>query len=121
MRVTAINHVQLAMPRGGEDVARGFYGALLGMAEVEKPPLLAARGGCWFEADSAVIHLGVEEPFAPAKKAHPGLVVDDLQAAAETFRSAGHECRYANDEIPGVERFYVGDPFGNRLEFQQAG
>ena len=76
--ITGVDHVQLAMPRGREDAARSFYAGLLGMTELAKPPVLAARGGCWFASGAAVLHLGVEEPFAPARKAHPALLVDDL-------------------------------------------
>ena len=78
--ITGIDHVQVAIPRGTEDEARRFYGWVLGMTELAKPAALAGRGGCWFTAGSAVLHLGVEEPFAPARKAHPAFVVDDLAA-----------------------------------------
>jgi catechol 2,3-dioxygenase-like lactoylglutathione lyase family enzyme len=119
MTITGYDHVQVALPAGGEAAAREFYGALLGMTEVAKPPELAARGGCWFTSGEAVLHLGVEEPFRPARKAHPAFVVDDLDALAVTLTAAGHSCVPAA-EIPGVRRFHTVDPFGNRLEFQQS-
>jgi len=118
--ITGIDHVQLAMPRGREDAARSFYAGLLGMTELAKPPLLAVRGGCWFASGAAVLHLGVEEPFAAARKAHPALLVDDLDGLFGVLTSAGHECVRADGEIPGVRRFHTYDPFGNRVEFQQA-
>jgi catechol 2,3-dioxygenase-like lactoylglutathione lyase family enzyme len=118
--ITGFDHVQLAMPRGREDSARSFYAALLGMTELPKPPALAPRGGCWFASGAAVLHLGVEEPFAPARKAHPALLVDDLDALAAALSAAGHALARADGEIPGVRRFHTRDPFGNRVEFQQA-
>jgi catechol 2,3-dioxygenase-like lactoylglutathione lyase family enzyme len=117
--ITGLDHVQLAMPRGHEDTARSFYAGLLGMTELEKPPVLAARGGCWFASGAAVLHLGVEEPFAPARKAHPALLVDDLDGLEAALRAAGHACVRTDGEIPGVRRFHTHDPFGNRVEFQQ--
>jgi catechol 2,3-dioxygenase-like lactoylglutathione lyase family enzyme len=118
--ITGIDHVQLAMPCGREDAARAFYAALLGMTELAKPAALAARGGCWFAAGGAVLHLGVEEPFSPARKAHPALLVDDLDGLFSVLTDAGHSCICADGEIPGVRRFHTHDPFGNRVEFQQA-
>jgi catechol 2,3-dioxygenase-like lactoylglutathione lyase family enzyme len=118
--ITGVDHVQLAMPRGGEDAARGFYSRLLGMTEVAKPLVLAPRGGCWFAAGAAVLHLGVEEPFSPARKAHPALLVDDLDRLEGVLAAAGHACVRADGEIPKVRRFHTHDPFGNRVEFQQA-
>jgi catechol 2,3-dioxygenase-like lactoylglutathione lyase family enzyme len=118
--ITGVDHVQLAMPRGREDAARSFYAGLLGMTELAKPPALAVRGGCWFSSGTAVLHLGVEEPFTSARKAHPALLVDDLDGHFAVLTSAGHECVRADDEIPGVRRFHTSDPFGNRVEFQQA-
>jgi catechol 2,3-dioxygenase-like lactoylglutathione lyase family enzyme len=118
--ITGLDHVQLAMPRGQEELARSFYGGLLGMTELPKPPVLAARGGCWFASGAAVLHLGVEEPFAPARKAHPALLTDDLDGLAAALAAAGHACVAADGEIPGVRRFHTRDPFGNRVEFQQS-
>ncbi len=117
--IKGYDHVQIAIPAGGEVVARAFYGDLLGMTEVAKPPALAVRGGCWFTSGTAVLHLGVEEPFAPARKAHPAFVVSDLDALDAALSKVGHETTQAN-EIPGIRRFHAADPFGNRLEFQQA-
>jgi catechol 2,3-dioxygenase-like lactoylglutathione lyase family enzyme len=118
--ITGLDHVQLAMPRGREDAARAYYAGLLGMTEQPKPPALAARGGCWFIAGTAVVHLGVEEPFAPARKAHPALLVDDLGRLAAALSAAGYDCVRSDGELPGVRRFHSHDPFGNRVEFQQA-
>lgn len=118
MNVLELEHVQLAMPAGGESSARAFYAGLLGMVEVAKPAALAARGGCWFAAGSARLHLGVEEPFAPARKAHPALVVDDLEALCARLLLAGHEVQTDGD-FPGYRRAYVHDPFGNRLELME--
>lgn len=113
-----LHHVQLAIPAGGEDRARAFWGGTLGMGELTKPPVLAARGGCWFRAGSLEVHLGVQEPFAPATKAHPGILVDSLQDVVAALVAAGHEPR-RDDALPGFDRCYVDDPFGNRLEFLQ--
>ena len=117
--ITGYDHVQVAIPRGGEAAARAFYGGLLGMTEQPKPAVLAARGGCWFSSGTAVLHLGVADPFTPARKAHPAFLVtdlDDLQAALE---AVGLDCVRADGEIAGVSRFHTTDPFGNRIEFQQ--
>jgi catechol 2,3-dioxygenase-like lactoylglutathione lyase family enzyme len=119
MRVLGYDHVQLAIPAGGEAAARGFYAAILAMTELPKPAALAGRGGCWFSSGSAVLHLGVEEPFAPARKAHPAFLVDDLAALAAALDAAGHEFIRSDGEIPGVLRLHTHDPFGNRIEFQQ--
>jgi catechol 2,3-dioxygenase-like lactoylglutathione lyase family enzyme len=113
--VLGIDHVQVAAPRGRDDEARVFYGDLLGMAELEKPEPIRSRGGCWFSAGAQELHVGVEEPFAPARKAHPGLVVSDLDAIRARFRAAGVD--YEDDaKIEGIDRLFVHDPFGNRLE-----
>ena len=118
--ITGLDHVQVAMPRGAEGAARAFYAGLLGMTELPKPPVLAARGGCWFSSGAAVVHLGVEEPFRPARKAHPALLSDDIGALQAALTAAGYECVRGDGEIPGVRRFHTHDPFGNRVEFQQA-
>ena len=115
MTLRAIEHVQLAMPPGGEDLARGFYVGLLGMEERAKPPALAARGGCWFETGAIKLHLGVEDDFRPARKAHPALLVDGLDALAARLEAAGCEVR-PDDPVEGLERIFVDDPFGNRIE-----
>jgi catechol 2,3-dioxygenase-like lactoylglutathione lyase family enzyme len=108
--------VQLAIPAGGEDAGRQFYGELLGMTELAKPLVLAARGGCWFRAGEVELHLGVEPGFAPARKAHPGILVRGVDMLAARLRAAGVDVT-SDDELPGYTRFYVLDPFGNRLEF----
>jgi catechol 2,3-dioxygenase-like lactoylglutathione lyase family enzyme len=117
--ITGLDHVQVAIPEGGEEAARRWYGEVLGMTEMPKPPALAVRGGCWFTAGTAVLHLGVEQPFAPALKAHPAFGVDDLDALEARVRTVGCETVRTDGEIPGVRRFHTSDPFGNRIEFQQ--
>ena len=113
--IRALHHVQLAMPRGREDDARAFYRDVLGMRERPKPENLARRGGVWFSSGDAEVHLGVEDDFRPAKKAHPALLVADLAAVLDRCRKAG--CAIAVDEpLPGYDRAYVADPFGNRIE-----
>lgn len=111
-----IHHAQLACPTGSEDTSRRFYADLLGLAEVPKPPVLAARGGCWFRGHGIELHLGVEEPFTPAGKAHPGLLWPDLDGLAARLAAAGHPVTWS-DELPGYRRFHTRDPHGNRLEF----
>jgi catechol 2,3-dioxygenase-like lactoylglutathione lyase family enzyme len=118
MAVTGIDHVQVAAPAGCEAEARAFYGELLGLEELPKPDALAARGGCWFKAGVQELHVGVEEPFAPARKAHPSFVVSDLEDLAARLTQRGIEVAY-DDLIPGLRRFETADPFGNRLEFRQ--
>lgn len=116
MGLVGIDHVQLAMPPGGEDAARGFYRDLLGMREVAKPAELAARGGCWFESEAGVrLHLGVEIEFLPARKAHPALRVRGFDDLVERLRAARCEVR-EDGTFEGAPRAYVDDPFGNRLE-----
>jgi catechol 2,3-dioxygenase-like lactoylglutathione lyase family enzyme len=119
MPILALHHVQLAMPRGREDEARNFYVDVLGFTECPKPPNLAARGGAWFSAGSAEVHLGVEDDFRPAKKAHPALLVRDLPAMAAQCLAAGFSV-IRDEPLPGYDRFYVVDPFGNRLELLEA-
>jgi len=115
--VVAIDHVQLAMPPGGEDRARAFYAGILGLAEVPKPPPLAPRGGCWFESDTVKVHLGVEPDFQPATKAHPAFVVAGLRELVVRCRQDGHHV--IEEPLPGYARVYVDDPFGNRLELME--
>lgn len=104
------------MPAGEEEVARRFFVGVLGMTELDKPAALVARGGAWFRGAGAEIHLGVEEGFRPAGKAHPGLLADDLDELARRLQESGQPVSW-DDGFPGHRRFYSADPFGNRLEF----
>lgn len=114
--VVGLDHVQLAAPPGCEEDARAFFSGLLGLEEVEKPESLRGRGGCWFALpDGRQLHVGVEDPFRPAAKAHPALRVAGYDALRARLVGAGHEVR-DDDLVPGVRRFYATDPFGNRLE-----
>ena len=112
-----LDHVQVAAPPGCEERARAFYGGLLGLTELEKPGTMRASGGAWFALGGAQLHVGVEDPFTPATKAHPGLSVADaeLDALAARLQAAGAPVTW-DDRLPGVRRFYTADPFGNRLE-----
>ena len=113
-----LEHVQLAMPAGREAEAVDFYEGLLGIPQVPKPPHLAVRGGCWFERGELKVHLGVDQNFRPATKAHPAFVVDDVRALAATIAAAGHTV--VDDEpLDGYDRVYVSDPFGNRIELME--
>ncbi|MEV0399702.1 VOC family protein [Actinoallomurus sp. NPDC050550] len=114
--LVGFHHVQLAAPPGTEGRMRDFYAGTLGLAEVCKPVELAARGGAWFRAPGIEIHIGSETGFRPARKAHPGILVRDLEALAARLRAAGH-CVVRDGLLPGYRRFYVDDPVGNRLEF----
>ena len=118
MTFERLHHVQLAMPRGQESIARSFFVGVLGMSEVDKPPVLAARGGAWFRAGDVDLHLGVEEDFRPAPKGHPGIIVSDLDDVVHRLAEAGQDVRWDTD-FPGFRRVYAQDPFGNRLEFLQ--
>jgi len=112
--ITGLDHVQLACPVGAEDDARAFYGGLLGLSEIEKPEPLRGRGGVWFECGAHQLHLGVEEDFRPARKAHPALRVAspaELRALADRLGDVRWD-----EDLPGFQRFYVDDPFGNRIE-----
>jgi catechol 2,3-dioxygenase-like lactoylglutathione lyase family enzyme len=115
MPATAIHHIQLAMPRGEEDRGRAFYGSLLGLIEIPKPATLNERGGLWFQIGALELHLGIEDDFRPAKKAHPGLLVDDLTMLVTRLEAAGHPTK-PDHLLEGYERAYVYDPFGNRIE-----
>jgi len=112
---SAIDHVQLAMPPGGEERARAFYWNLLGMKEVPKPPELAKRGGCWFECGPVRIHLGVEADFRPARKAHPALRCFDYEGLVARLKASGVEVT-DDASVAGVRRCHIADPFGNRIE-----
>jgi catechol 2,3-dioxygenase-like lactoylglutathione lyase family enzyme len=121
MKVVAIDHVQLAMPAGGEAAARRFYGEVLGFTEVPKPEAMRARGGVWFQAGPVQVHLGVEPEMKPSLKAHPALVVTELDRYRARLAEAG--CRWqdaAAEELPDVRRGHTWDPFGNRIELIEA-
>lgn len=113
--IAGLHHAQLACPAGSEKALRAFYVGVLGMIEIPKPPVLAARGGVWFRSGTAELHLGVEEPFAPARKAHPGLITRDLDALVERLLVAGAPVD-PDPNFPGYRRVYTADPVGNRVE-----
>lgn len=115
-RVARIDHIQIAAPQGCEAAAREFYGGILGLKEIAKPPVLEARGGCWFECGSQQLHVGVERDFRPARKAHPAFAVADLDQLRETLVLRRVPV-VDDDNLPGARRFYAEDPWGNRLEF----
>ena len=118
MPVVALDHVQIAMPRGREAEARAFYAEILGLREVEKPASLAKRGGCWFEQGSVKLHLGVEDDFRPARKAHAAFLVEGLPELVQRLEAAGyHPIR--DGELPGYGRVFAYDPFGNRIELME--
>ena len=116
--MTAIDHVQVAIPVGGEHDARAFYAGLLGLTEIDKPENLRARGGVWFATGSLQLHLGVDPHFSPATKAHVAFRVDDLDGIRDRLAGAGYPPR-EDQPLPGYRRFYVDDPFGNRTELLQ--
>jgi catechol 2,3-dioxygenase-like lactoylglutathione lyase family enzyme len=119
VKVVGIDHVQLAFPPGGEAAARAFYGGVLGLTEIAKPEVMRARGGMWFQAGPAQLHLGVEPEMRPSLKAHPALVVTELDGWIARLLAAGRRWQ-ASDEIPGVRRGHTTDPFGNRIELIEA-
>ncbi|HWX03532.1 VOC family protein [Collimonas sp.] len=119
MPVIGIDHLQLAMPAAHEDAARRFYGDILGLVELPKPADLAARGGVWFLCGAVQLHLGVEKEFRPARKAHPGLVVDKLAPLVAALTEAGHNVKH-DLPIAGFTRIFTEDPFGNRIELLEA-
>lgn len=110
-----IDHIQLAAPKGCEEEARTFFKGILGLREIEKPPLLKKKGGVWFELGSNQIHIGVEEPFSPAKKAHPAFEVENLEALKMHLTEQRVSFK-VDTELPGASRIYTKDPFGNRIE-----
>jgi catechol 2,3-dioxygenase-like lactoylglutathione lyase family enzyme len=116
--VVALDHLQLAMPAGKEAEARAFYGGLLGLPELKKPPNLAVRGGVWFALGTQQLHLGVEKEFHPALKAHPAFLVNDLNGLRARLQQHGY-APYDDEPLDGYQRFYVADPFGNRLELME--
>ena len=114
--LVALDHAQLAAPPGSENLLRAYYADVLGMTEIPKPPVLAARGGCWFRAGAVELHLGIEEGFRPSAKAHPGLRVTDIAECATRLEAAGATVVW-DEALPGRRRFHSRDPVGNRLEF----
>jgi catechol 2,3-dioxygenase-like lactoylglutathione lyase family enzyme len=118
MPLLDIDHIQVAAPKGCETAARHFFGELLGLDEIEKPEPLRSRGGCWFRVGSRQLHIGVEDPFRPAAKAHPAFAVSDLETLCATLEQAGVPCVW-DAELKSVRRFYASDPWGNRLEFME--
>jgi catechol 2,3-dioxygenase-like lactoylglutathione lyase family enzyme len=119
VHILSIDHIQLAMPPGEEQKARDFYAGLLGLTEIQKPPELAARGGAWFQAGGVQVHLGVEQDFRPARKAHPAFVIDDLAAFIVRLTEAGCEVDPSQPQLDGYQRAHVSDPFGNRIELME--
>ncbi len=114
--IKKLDHVQLAAPRDCEETARNFFGGILGLTEVDKPEELKKRGGVWFEFGTFQIHIGVEEPFLPAQKAHPAFVVENIGELKQHLKAKG--VAFTSDvNLPGASRIHVNDPFGNRLEF----
>jgi len=114
-RITHLDHIQIAAPPGCEEAAKEFFGAILGLREIEKPEALRSRGGCWFECGSQQLHVGVEQDFRPAKKAHPAFVAADLDELRRELLARG--CKVVEDaSIPEARRFFTDDPWGNRLE-----
>jgi catechol 2,3-dioxygenase-like lactoylglutathione lyase family enzyme len=118
MRISAIDHVQLAMPPGREAEARRFYADTLGIPEVPKPPELAKRGGCWFERGNLKVHLGVDADFHAAKKAHPAFIAEDLDALMRALAAGGYKMK-TDEPLDGYHRIYADDPFGNRIELME--
>lgn len=114
--ILQIDHVQVAAPAGKEQMARDFYAGILGMQELEKPESLKGRGGAWFKFGEQQLHVGVEEPFSPAKKAHPAFRTAGYEELKDHLSANGILVK-EDDSIPGIERFFIFDPFGNRLEF----
>ena len=118
MPIYALDHVQLAMPAGEEETARAFYGGVLGLTEQPKPPNLARRGGVWFTAGTLRLHLGVEQTFRPARKAHPALLVHGLDELIARSTAAGYP-PVTDEPLAGYNRVYIYDPFGNRIELME--
>jgi predicted enzyme related to lactoylglutathione lyase len=119
MTILSIDHVQIAMPAGEEDRARTFYIGVLGFSEIAKPAALAKRGGAWFQSQNVQLHLGVEPDFRPARKAHPALLVQDLDGLLARIQNAGCEMDASQPPLDGYNRAHVFDPFGNRIELME--
>ena len=119
MKILSIDHVQLAMPVGEEAKARAFFVEILGFTEIPKPPELAKRGGAWFQSENVQLHIGVENDFRPARKAHPAFIVDDLDSLISRAQRAGYETDTSQPPLDGYKRAHVFDPFGNRIELME--
>ncbi len=119
MNILSVDHVQIAIPVGEEEKARTFYIDLLGFTEIPKPPELVKRGGAWFQSGNVQLHLGVESDFRPARKAHPALIVDELDSLIAKVQSAGHETDTSQPALDGYKRVHIFDPFGNRIELME--
>lgn len=119
MPILSLDHVQVAIPVGGENRAREFYGGILGFTEIEKPAAMAGRNSIWFAAGPVNLHLGIEPDFHPAKRAHPAFVVDTLDDILAACQGAGLNTK-PDTSFNGFRRAHVFDPFGNRLELMQA-
>lgn len=119
LKIVGFHHIQLAMPSAQEEVAEAFYSGVMGLERIPKPPGLEARGGCWFRSEALEVHLGVDDRFFPAAKAHPAFLVEGLDALQDQLRAAGHNI-VLDTQLERYRRFYVDDPFGNRLEFLES-
>ena len=118
MTINGLDHAQILAPPGSEEEARAFFGGVLGLEEVPKPPRLAERGGVWFACGPQQLHVSPDAEFTPARRAHPAFRVEDLESLRARLEEVG-VAQTDDDAIPGVRRFYVHDPFGNRLEFME--
>jgi catechol 2,3-dioxygenase-like lactoylglutathione lyase family enzyme len=119
MQIHSIDHVQIAIPNGGEEKARAFYATVLGFIEIQKPPELAKRGGVWFQSESVHLHLGVEADFRPARKAHPAFIVSGLEDLISRIQQSGYETDSSQPPLDGCKRAHIFDPFGNRIELME--
>jgi len=119
MSILGIEHIQIAIPAGGEDKARAFFVGLLGFREIPKPPELAKRGGLWLEAGTVRLHLGVDLDFRPARKAHPAFIVDTLDGLIVKIQSLRFEIDTSQPPLDGYHRVHIFDPFGNRIELME--
>ena len=118
MSVLGLDHVQVAIPAGAQPEGRAFYAGVLGLEEIARPAPLQASGAVWFRVGSAQLHLGIQPDFHPARKAHPAILVTNVDEVAARCARAGHPVEW-DERYPGVRRFYVTDPFGNRVEIMQ--
>lgn len=119
MKILSIDHVQIAMPASAEESARAFYMGVLGFIEIPKPAELAKRGGVWLQSENVQLHLGIEQDFHPARKAHPAFIVNDLNSLITKAQNAGYETDTGQPPLDGFKRAHVFDPFGNRIELME--